>query len=113
MSETRTEYDLRLAETLSRIDAALPHLATKAELAEIKIDLAGVHGAIAGVHGELPHLATKTEIADLRGEIRTGFAEIRRELAQLELRLVVWLGGVVVAAVVALFAALRYWPPHP
>jgi hypothetical protein len=46
---------------INRIDAVLPHLATKEELA----DLRGV---------------TKQELADLRGEMRTGFADLRGEM---------------------------------
>jgi hypothetical protein len=110
MSETRVDLDARLqglAETLGRVEATLntaaaaiaalnatvPHLATKAELA--------------GLRGELA-----TEIATLRGQTTTDFASLRGEMIKLELRLVLWLGGVVVAAAGALFAALHHWPPH-
>jgi hypothetical protein len=105
MSETRTDLDTRLhglAETLGRVEATLnattPHLATKAEVAGLRGDLA-------------------TEIANLRGQTTTELASLRGELIKLELRLVLWLGGIVVAAAGAaagaLFAALHHWPPHP
>jgi hypothetical protein len=60
---------------------------------------------------------TTTDLAGLRGEMLTGFSELRREMVRLELRLVLWLGRIVVAAAGtaagALFAALHHWPPHP
>jgi hypothetical protein len=100
MSETRIDLDSRLrglAETLGRVEATLnatmPHLATKAEVAGLRGDLA-------------------TEIANLRGQTTTELASLRGEMTRLELRLVLWLGGLVVAAAGALFAALHHWPPH-
>jgi hypothetical protein len=62
---------------------------------------------VANLHGQ-----TTTDLAGLRGELLTGFSELRREMIRFELRLVPWLGGIVVAAVGALFAALHHWPPH-
>jgi hypothetical protein len=55
-------------------------------------------------------------VANLRGQTTTEFANLRGEMTRLELRLVLWLGGIVVAAAGgapgALFAALHHWPPH-
>jgi hypothetical protein len=122
MSETHVvdlETQLRgLAETLGRVEAAqsataanlaaltatVPHLATKAEVAGLRGDLTT---EIANLRGQ-----TTTEFASLRGEMLTGFSELRREMVRLELRLVLWLGGIVVTAAGALFAALHHWPPH-
>ena len=47
---------------LATLQALLPHLATKADLAELRADLTGVQAL-------LPHLATKADLADLRTEI--------------------------------------------
>ena len=100
MSEPRIDLDSRLrglAETLARVEATLnatmPHLATNAEVAGLRGDLA-------------------TEIANLRGQTTTELASLRGEITRLVLRLVLWLGWLVVAAAAALFAALHHWPPH-
>jgi hypothetical protein len=115
VSETRVDLDTRLRElagTLGRVEvtlnATVPHLATKAEVAGLRGDLAT---EVANLRGSLA-----TEIANLRGQTTTEFASLRGEMTRLELRLVLWLGGIVVAAAGvaagALFAALHHWPPH-
>jgi hypothetical protein len=115
MSETGIDLDTRLrglAETLGRVEATLnatvPHLASTAEVAGLRGDLAT---EIANLRGQ-----TTTELASLRGQTTTELASFRGEMTRLELRLVLWLGGIVVAAAGAaagaLFAALHHWPPH-
>jgi hypothetical protein len=112
---SRVDLDTRLhglAETLGRVEvtlnATVPHLATKAEVAGLRGDLTT---EIANLRGQ-----TTTALANLRGEMLTGFSELRREMVRLELRLVLWLGAPVVAAAGtaagALVAALHHWPPH-
>jgi hypothetical protein len=61
MSETRTD---RLEEDVRDIKAAIVRL----------------EPMINRIDAVLPHLATKEELADLRGEVRTGFADLRGEM---------------------------------
>ena len=46
---------------LAALQALLPHLATKADLADLRADLTAVQAL-------LPHLATKADLADLRAD---------------------------------------------
>ena len=66
------EQTTSLGERVSRIECGYEHLATKADLAQLKAelqsDIAGLHGDIAGAHGDIGGL--RGEIDALRGEIR-------------------------------------------
>jgi hypothetical protein len=65
MSEARTEGRLdRLEEDVGDIKAAIGRL----------------EPLIISINATLPHLASKEELADLRGEMRTGFADLRGEM---------------------------------
>src|SRR5690242_17634909 len=59
---------------VTRIEAALPHLATKAELADMRSD---IRGEIADMRSDL-----RGEIAGLRSETKDEFASVRAELAE-------------------------------
>ena len=52
-----------------RLNAMLPHLATKTELADLRTELR------AGL-ATLPHLATRAELADLRTELKADLATL-------------------------------------
>ncbi len=66
------EQTTSLGERVSRIEGGYEHLATKADLAQLKAelqsDIGGLHGDIAGAHGDIGGL--RGEIDALRGEIR-------------------------------------------
>ena len=66
------EQTTSLGERVSWIEGGYEHLATKADLAQLKAelqsDIAGLHGDIAGAHGDIGGL--RGEIDALRGEIR-------------------------------------------
>ena len=88
MSEARDRlaedvHDIR--ERVGRIEAQIPHLALHADFARIEERLAS----------ELPHLATRAEVVD-----------VRTELKATELRLIEWLIGVAVSAVLIVSAQL-------
>ena len=55
---------------LVTLQALLPHLATKADLADLatKTEVASLRTDMAGVQALLPHLATKADLADLRAD---------------------------------------------
>jgi hypothetical protein len=56
----------------ARLDAVLPHLATKADLAAMDIKISAVHTKLdvmdARLDATLPHLATKADLADKPGK---------------------------------------------
>jgi hypothetical protein len=59
----------------STLTATLPHLATKAEMADLRGE---IKAEVADLRGEL-----KAEIGDLRGEVTTQIASVRAEIAGL------------------------------
>lgn len=81
----------------------LPTLATKKDLADVRMEMAGMHAElhaeIAVVHTEIAGLRGElhTEIAQLRDEVHTGIAqlrdEVRTEIAQLRDEVHVAIGG--------------------
>ena len=100
MSEARVDHvEERLARIEGaiirieeRLEATLPHLATKADLARIE--------------ATLPHLGTKAELAD-----------VRAELADKPSRLYMWgvmaaMTGAYTAALAAVGVLLTYLPHH-
>jgi len=73
---------------VTRIEAALPHLATKAELADMRSDIRG-------------------EIADLRSETKDEFASVRAQLAEKPSKTYMWgVLGVLLMAYACGLAAL-------
>lgn len=83
-------------ERLSRLEGVYEHLATKADIAELRGEIAGVQtrlsGEIVGVQTGL-----SGEIASIRTELRTEIANVRVEIAAVENRLLFRLGGLAVA----------------
>ena len=55
------------------------------------------------------HYATKSEVAEKVGEINTSLAEIKGELARVQDRLLLRLGGLVFTCVAVAVLVLRYW----
>ena len=86
---------------LSELKGAYQHLATKADVAETKVEIAATKADIAETRAEL-----KTDIAETRAELKTDISETRAELktdiAEIrgELRLMKWFMGLTLAAVV-------------
>ncbi len=72
------------------IEAVQENLATKQDVAELKRDIAEVHGRIDGLKTEL-----KRDIADVR-------TELKRDLVVLENRMTIKLGWMLTAAVAAM-----------
>jgi hypothetical protein len=70
-------------EIVSAINAALPHLATKAEVKEVKAD-------VSAIKATLPHLASKAD------------------LSALESKIIRWFVGTLIAAVSAAFAIAKF-----
>ena len=53
----------------------------------------------------------RSEIVELRGEVAQLGTSLRAEIAQLEYRVLIRLGGLIVVLLGLLFAALHTWPP--
>jgi len=73
----------RLEPMIIRIDATLPHLATKAELADFRTE-------------------SKSDLADLRTELKGELGDIKARLAEMPSKAYLWL---VLAALIAAYAA--------
>jgi hypothetical protein len=65
------------------------------------------------------NVATKADVAAVGADLRrtevtlkADIAAVRADLVLVEHRLLTRLGGLAVVLAGALFAALRYWPPH-
>ena len=85
-----------LGERLSRIEGGYEHLATKADVADVRAELTNVKAEL------------KADIAELRTELKADVAEangkvdrLTIEMARMETRLLLRMGGLVVAAVAA------------
>ena len=66
---------------LAALQALLPHLATKADLADLRADMERSRADLAAVQALLPHLATKADLADLRTEIHAAMNALTWKLA--------------------------------
>jgi len=72
------------------IAAVIPHLATKADLNEIK-------GQVNGIAATIPHLATKADLNDLRSEIGC-----------METRIIKWIITTVIATAALAFTIAKF-----
>ena len=80
-------------ERVSYIEGALPELARRSDVAEIRVELAEfrteVRTELAGVKVELAEFRTesKTELAEFKNEVRTELADVKADVAVLDTRL--------------------------
>ena len=58
---------------------------------------------------ELKHLATKADLKDLETRLTADIKELEGKLKELETRLMLRLGGLLVVGFSAVIAALRFW----
>ena len=76
------------------------------------VSLATIHDRLGHIEGALPHFATKADIADLRADgerLRADMAQLRADFER-QLRLMTWtLAGVILAGMTVLVAILRLW----
>ena len=80
-----TTTPLTAEERLSRLEGVYDHLATKADLAELKAEL---KGEVARVEGKISDL--KAEISELKGSFRTLLIAMTSGLALLNILLRFW-----------------------
>ena len=80
-------------ERVSYIEGALPELARRSDVAEIRVELAEfrteVRTELAGVKVELAEFRTesRTELAEFKNEVRTELADVKADVAVLDTRL--------------------------
>ena len=65
-----------LEERVSRLEGGHEHLATKADIADVRTSIAQVHTSIAQVHTSIAQVYTSI------AEVRTSMAELRAELLE-------------------------------
>ena len=106
-----TEERPRAEERLSHLEGAYGHLATKADVADLRTETrTGFAEAETRTNQQIAELLRENaelrrETAELRSEMRTGFAEGRTENAENQARNTRWIiavGALVVAAVTLL-----------
>ncbi len=92
-----------LEERVSSVEGAYEHLATKADVQELRGEM---NTAIEKLRGDL-----RTDMETMRGDLRTEMEAMRGDLlAQMrasETRLVKWNAGMMIGALVAVAALLR------
>ena len=81
-----------IEERVSRLEGAHEHFATKADIADVKTELAEAKAEL------------KAELASVKADMR----ELRSELKAMETRLLLRLGGLLIASVGATAAILRF-----
>ena len=84
-------------EVVSAIKAALAHLATKAELNELKAD-------VNAIKATLPHLATKADLNEVKSEINA----VKADIHALEARMIRWIVGTTIAAISVAFTIAKW-----
>ena len=94
-------FDEAQAEAVVRMvgEAFDDSVATKVDIAELRIEIQEVRGEIQEVRGE---------IQEVRGEIREVRTELRAEIRDLEQRMTIKLGGLLVLAL-TLLTAINKW----
>ena len=76
MAQTDTEIQARTqSERIVALEAAYEHVATKSDIADVRIEIADVRTELANLRSEL-----KTDNASLRAELKTDNANLRTEL---------------------------------
>lgn len=70
--------------------------AVESAVSEIKAQVAGIASTIASV---MPHLATKADVNELKAELKADISELRAEVHARESSLLKWLIGTLIASV--------------
>lgn len=89
---TSVEDRISLEDRVSRLEGAYEHLATKADLGELKADL---KSDIAELRAEHTHMATKADLGELK-------AEFKDDMGKLQVSLIKWMVGLVLGGMVGI-----------
>jgi hypothetical protein len=95
------------------IDVIHDSVATKADIASVRGELAAMKGELKG-----DIASVRGELAAMKGELKGDIAAVKMEITGvsakadlIEHRLLTRLGGLMIVVGGVLFAALHYWPP--
>ena len=86
-------------ERVSRLEGAHEHFATKADVADVKTELANVKAELVEAKADV-----KAELANVKADVQ----ELRSELKAMETRPLLRLGGLLIASAGATVAILRF-----
>jgi hypothetical protein len=103
---------------LGAIAAVLPHLATKADVSDLRTEISGCRVEIGSVKADvsalaavIPHLATKAEMQGVRAEmqgIRVETQGIKADIKGMESALIKWIVGTTLGAATLAFAIAKF-----
>ena len=89
---------------LGNVETDVKELRT--DVSELKVGMETLRGDVKAILAVIPHLATKadlgqvkTEIAEVRGELATGMELVKANIASLESKMTKWMIGLVLAVV--------------
>jgi hypothetical protein len=89
-------------QSVSGIAATMPHLATKSDIRDGRVEISELRTEVRSIAAIVPHMATKAdlnaEMGSLRAELRSGFATQRAEAKVSELTLVKWIIAIVLSS---------------
>ncbi len=112
IKEAQAEVIIRAI--FSSRDADMNHLASKADIAEVRTEIAETRselkGEIAEVRTEIAEV--RTEIAETRSELKAEIAEVRVEIHKAKNQLLTWFISIMIGTAVTYIgtiAALAFW----
>ena len=89
---------------LGNVETDVKELRT--DVSELKVGMEALRGDVKAILAVIPHLATKadlgqvkTEIAEVRGELATGMELVKANIASLESKMTKWMIGLILAVV--------------
>ena len=83
--------------------AVMPHLATKADVVEMKADIANVHLAMKADIASV-HLAMKADVAD----VRVAVAQVKTDVAAIETKIIKWIIATTLASAALAFSIAKF-----
>lgn len=91
-----------LEERVSSIEGAYDHLATKADVQELRGDM---NAAVEGLRGDM-NTAIERLRGDMRTEIETMRGDLRNDIRTSEVRMIKWVAGLMVGTALGIVTAV-------
>lgn len=89
--------------TKTELTTALPHLATKEDVALVKADIALVKGDVSAIKAQLPHLATKEGVALVKADV----AEVKAAVSDAKTSTIQWMVSTMIALAALVFTIAK------
>ncbi len=102
-----------IEERVSRLEGGSEHLATKADMESVKVDLQHVRAELKEDIGNLRAELRKSVgglRAELKGDIGNLRAELKAEIRDSKISTIVWLTGIMITLLGISIAIQRAWP---